>query len=140
MVVAHDAVRNAGGLRQRVAGVERPHGSVEGCGGATGGGTQHGRGRPEKCRRRKPDPEHKDRQWREGCNLIPLEVAAVCMALLASRMVATCVMIMGVVTVATATVIMSGRSLPGRLTRAAEKDPLDSPEHVPRAEHDAGNG
>ena len=84
MVVAHDAVRNAGGLRQRVAGVDRPHGSVECRGGVAGGGTQQGRGRPEECRRRKPDPEHEDRQRREGCNLIPLEVAAICMSLLTS--------------------------------------------------------
>ena len=84
MVVAHNAVRNVGGLRQGVTGVERPHGSVEGCGGAAGGGTQHGSGRPEECRRRKPDPEHEDRQRREGSNLIPLEVAAICMSLLAS--------------------------------------------------------
>ena len=89
MVVAHDAVRDVGGLRQGVAGVERPHGSVECCGGTAGGGTQHGRRRPEECRRRKPDPEHEDRQRREGCNLIPLEVAAICMFLLISGMVAS---------------------------------------------------
>ena len=89
MVVAHDAVRDVGGLRQGVAGVDRPHGSVEGGSGSAGGGTQHGRRRREKCRRRKPDPEHEDRQRREGCNLIPFEVAAICMSLLASRMVAS---------------------------------------------------
>ena len=84
MVVGDDTVRDMGGPGHGVAGLQCPHGSVEGGGGAAGCGPQHGCGRCEECRRREADPEHEDRQRREGCDLMPLEVAAVCMTLLAS--------------------------------------------------------
>ena len=89
MVVANDPVGDVGGMGSGIAGLQVPHGIVESGGGAAGGGPQHGRGRREECRRREANPEHEDRQRREGRDLIPLEVAAVCMTLLASCMVAS---------------------------------------------------
>ena len=83
MVVANDPVGDVGGMWPGVAGLQVPHGIIESGGGATGGGPQHGRGRCEECRRREANPEHEDRQRREGCDLIPLEIAAVRMTLLA---------------------------------------------------------